>query len=375
MEENTAQVDNSYLNDDNVFLEGLEPTEVNEHGEIIDNDNSHKSEEHNAEAKAQQEKESNFVKHLESIESIFNEGVDDEDSKFKFDDIVRTGKKEDGTEITLEERKGFIQKTILDKAQLGANEEVDKYVREIISKSFDEGFDLKAITAPERNENTGDGIDWDNRDSVIRKAYKESMNDGLADKDKLTDEEVAEHIDKMSETEKKIAFANIKKNYMALQEEQNKTALLEQEQQFIKRVDDYNKNTELSVNTFIEKMKGKDVFSGFKFSEADKNEMLQDMPNFLKRELKDTKEGKFAISQAEELLTTLIKDGQSMLELVPFLWMKAKGKLDGYSSFLSEKVKMDLLSRMDESPSVRSQGKTKGDDNFDIFDDSNEFIS
>ena len=375
MGENLENGDNSYLNDDNVFLEGLEPTEVNEKGEIINNDNNHKAEEPSKEEKEKQEKETNFIKHIESIESLFNDGVEDEDSKIKFDDIIRTGKKEDGTEISLDERKEIIQKTFLDKTQLGANEKVDKYVREIISKSFDENFDLDAIIAPQRNDKSEDGINWDDRDGVIRKAYKESINEGLDDKDKLTDEEVAEHISKMSETEKKLAFANIKKNYMALQEEQNKTALLEQEQKFIERVNDYNKQTELSVNTFIEKMKGKDVFSGFKFSEADKNEMLQDMPNFLKREFKDSKEGKFAISQAEELLATLIKDGQSMLELVPFLWMKSKGKLDGYSSFLSEKVKMDLLSRMDENPSAVSQGKTKGDDNFDIFDDSNEFIS
>lgn len=373
MEENVEQVDNSYLNDDNVFLEGLEPTEVNEKGEIINNDNSHKSTVSDEE-KVKQEKESNFVKSIESIESIFNDGIEDEDSKIKFDDIVRTGKKEDGTELTLEERKNYIQKTFLDKAQLGSNEAVDKYVRDIISKSFDENFDLEAIIAPQKNDNIEGGLDWSNRDSVIKRAYKESMNEGLEDKDKLSDDEVSEHIDKMSETEKKIAFANIKKNYLALQQEQQKAQLIEQEQEFLKRVDDYNKNTEVSVNTFIEKMKGKDVFSGFKFSEADKNEMLQDMPTFLKRELKDSKEGKIAISKAEELLRTLIQDGQSMLELVPFLWMKSKGKLDGYSSYLSEKVKLDLLSRLDENPSARSQGKTKGDDSLDIFDDSNEFI-
>lgn len=374
MEENVEQVDNSYLNDDNVFLEGLEPTEVNEKGEIINNDNSHKEEESSKEEKAKQEKETNFIKHIESIESLFNDGVEDEDSKIKFDDIIRTGKKEDGTELTLEERKNYIQKTFLDKTQLGSNEAVDKYVRDIISKSFDENFDLEAIIAPQKNDNIEGGLDWSNRDSVIKKAYKESMNEGLEDKDKLSDDEVSEHIDKMSETEKKIAFANIKKNYLALQQEQQKAQLIEQEQEFLKRVDDYNKNTEVSVNTFIEKMKGKDVFSGFKFSEADKNEMLQDMPTFLKRELKDSKEGKIAISKAEELLRTLIQDGQSMLELVPFLWMKSKGKLDGYSSYLSEKVKLDLLSRLDENPSARSQGKTKGDDSLDIFDDSNEFI-
>ena len=70
----------------------------------------------------------------------------------------------------------------------------------------------------------------------------------------------------------------------------------------------------------------------------------------MKREVIKLENGDMvAMSPAEVQLTEMIKNPEAISELIPFLWMKAKGKLDSYSTLLTEKVKWDMLDRLDNS--------------------------
>ena len=279
--------------------------------------------------------------HLDSLHSIFNEGIEKDDDKIIFDEKIFNGKKDDGTDYTIDEKRQHIIETLLNKTTLGKTKEVDTFVRDIITKSFQDDFDLEQIKPPANIE-----PDISDVNTIVKKVY--TMKYGPDTDANLTEEEIEEKLKTISDADKKLIVADFKQAIKQVQAQKREEEIKKQDELLDKQVDQYNKDTDAAVKMFVEQSKTKDVFAGFKFGQADKEEYLKDIPMFMKREKSKLEDGGiYAISPAEKVLQDIIKDPNSLLELIPFLWLKSKGKLDGYSTMLSEKVKWDILDRLD----------------------------
>lgn len=283
-----------------------------------------------------------YGSHLDIIANILNEGVEDDNLKIAFNKAVFTDKKADGTDYTIADKKSAIYGAILDRVQLGSNKEVDTFVRDLISKSFDKDFDINDYI------DKGSGSGRKTTDEIVREVYTKKYGQGTDAN--LTDDEVEEKLNSLSEADKKLLFAEYKEELRKIELEDRKRAFDEQTKVFNDNVAKYNKDAEKALELFVEQAKTKDVFGGFKFGQSDKEEYLKDIPTFMKREVIKLENGDMvAMSPAEVQLAEMIKNPEAISELIPFLWMKAKGKLDSYSTLLTEKVKWDMLDRLDNS--------------------------
>ena len=283
-----------------------------------------------------------YGSHLDAISNILNEGVEDDNLKIAFNKAVFTDKKADGTDYTIADKKSAIFGAILDWVQLGSNKDVDAFVRDLISKSFDKDFDINDYI------DKGSGSGRKTTDEIVREVYTKKYGQGTDAN--LTDDEVEEKLNSLSEADKKLLFADYKEELRKKELEDRKRAFDEQTKVFNDNVAKYNKDAEKALELFVEQAKTKDVFGGFKFGQSDKEEYLKDIPTFMKREVIKLENGDMvAMSPAEVQLTEMIKNPEAISELIPFLWMKAKGKLDSYSTLLTEKVKWDMLDRLDNS--------------------------
>lgn len=283
-----------------------------------------------------------YGSHLDIIANILNEGVEDDNLKITFNKAVFTDKKADGTDYTIADKKSAIYGAILDRVQLGSNKEVDTFVRDLISKSFDKDFDINDYI------DKGSGSGRKTTDEIVREVYTKKYGQGTDAN--LTDDEVEEKLNSLSEADKKLLFAEYKEELRKIELEDRKRAFDEQTKVFNDNVAKYNKDAEKALELFVEQAKTKDVFGGFKFGQSDKEEYLKDIPTFMKREVIKLENGDMvAMSPAEVQLAEMIKNPEAISELIPFLWMKAKGKLDSYSTLLTEKVKWDMLDRLDNS--------------------------
>ena len=283
-----------------------------------------------------------YGSHLDIIANILNEGVEDDNLKIAFNKAVFTDKKADGTDYTIADKKSAIYGAILDRVQLGSNKDVDTFVRDLISKSFDKDFDINDYI------DKGSGSGRKTTDEIVREVYTKKYGQGTDAN--LTDDEVEEKLNSLSEADKKLLFAEYKEELRKIELEDRKRAFDEQTKVFNDNVAKYNKDAEKALELFVEQAKTKDVFGGFKFGQSDKEEYLKDIPTFMKREVIKLENGDMvAMSPAEVQLAEMIKNPEAISELIPFLWMKAKGKLDSYSTLLTEKVKWDMLDRLDNS--------------------------
>lgn len=338
--ETTLEESREQMINTETFLEGKEPTVIEK-----------------SEPTEEVKKEIDLRPDLKTMSEFLNEGIEDDNQKIIFDETVFQDKKEDGTAYSSDERKSAVIKSILDKTTLGSTPEVDSFVRELIIKSHEENFNLDEYknSMVTRQEPM---VDVSDTNDIVKRVYMTKYGPGTnAD---LTEEEIEGKLTEISTADKKLIIADFKDAVTRTNNEKQAERAKEQEQVFLGRVDKYNSDTKLAVESFIEQSKNKDVFSGFKFGESDKQDYINDIPTFMKRELETTEaKDTIAISPAEKVLQDIIKDPQSLLDLIPFLWLKHKGKLEGYSTMLTEKVKWDMLERLDNTPQHQSQNTGK----------------
>ena len=294
------------------------------------------------------------------IEDFLNEGVETEEDKIKFDDYIFTGKKEDGSEVPISERKGMLIKTILDNVTLGPNKEVDGYIREILKKSIEPDFDINKYKEGSQQQ----VMDVSDVDKTVEYVFTQKYGKGT-DAD-LSEEEIMDKVSQLSSADKKMIYADFKQSLQKVQNERQQKIIEQQETEFKQRLEKYNEDTKTSIDLFVEKSKAKDIYGGFKFGQSDKEEYINELPTFMKRELEQNENKDYiAISQAEKELQKIIKNPDSFMDLIPFLWLKSKGKLDGYSTMLSEQVKWEMLDRLDNHTQKFSQGGKGGEQSID----------
>ena len=161
-----------------------------------------------------------YGSHLDIIANILNEGVEDDNLKIAFNKAVFTDKKADGTDYTIADKKSAIYGAILDRVQLGSNKEVDTFVRDLISKSFDKDFDINDYI------DKGSGSGRKTIDEIVREVYTKKYGQGTDAN--LTDDEVEEKLNSLSEADKKLLFADYKEELRKIELEDRKRAFDEQ---------------------------------------------------------------------------------------------------------------------------------------------------
>lgn len=313
------------------FLEGNEPIILE--GATAD---------HNDDESASEgtEKPNKTTADISTIADFLNQGIED-DKKIKFDDMIFSGKNTEGNELPLDERKDMFIKTILDNTLLGPTAEVDSYIREVLKAAQEPNFDINTY----RN-NQKDIIDMPDMDTVVIDVFKQRY--GVGTDANLSEDEIEDKVSELSVADKKMIYADFKQALLQVQKNKEVEDKRQQEDMFHSRLKKYNEDTKSSIDLLVEQSKVKDIFGGFKFGQADKEEYINALPDFMKREIEQNENKDYiAISKAEKELQKLLKDPASFLDLLPFLWLKSKGKLDGYSTMLSEKVKWDMIERLD----------------------------
>lgn len=351
---------NQMVDDSNVFEEGNEPIDIS----TITSEPTSKGE-------LGETKVADY-NYLNNLAELFNEGQEDEEKKIKFEDII-AGKDAEGNPIEAKTVKEKIVNSILDRVALGNSPEVDAYVREVITNSYNEDFDLEQYKASGNVSPQDPQIDWSDTENVLKMAYSAKYGEGTDAN--LSEEEIEEQIRKLSSADKKLMVAELKQAAKVAQQYQQEEYIKKEEEEFKGRVKKFNDDVSTSVELLKDKSKQKDIFGGFKLTQRDKNEYLEEIPGFMTRELEKREDGNYiAISKAEKVLQEIIKNPESMMELIPFLWLKSKGKLDAYSTLLTEGAKAEMLDRLDDHPTRTVTSSTpKEADIESMLDDDNVF--
>ena len=259
-------------------------------------------------------------------------------------EILKTGKKEDGTPLTKKEEFALLRKTIADNTSFD-----DELVNEWIeAKNSGATQDQFLQTKSKQLEYSKLSVD-----DKVRMNYEMYAK---ANKLDWTKDKIDAQMSKLSDVEKDMQAKNFD-NYM--QGEQQRQAKLQIDTFNSKFETNYNKaetdNNQLVIN-YLKNIEGKNVVSGIEFSEAEMTQYKKDISTFMKREVKtDEKTGmKYAISQAEELLSKILAKPESTFDLLPYLYMVKNNTLKGYSNRLKENIKKNLEKTLDPEPDINT---------------------
>lgn len=281
-----------------------------------------------------------------SVESMFNEGLDPEQNNmFSFDKELI----EKLPEMDIKDKRSMLVNSILDHVMLGGDEKTDKFVRSIIQASHEEGFDIEKHLMPEEG-NTG-VYKWEDHttDENYKFAYSKVYGKGTAAN--LTDEEIEQEVSRADLGAKKAFIADFQKG----EKEQLANAIKEREEYEKRRTEEvvtkYNESAKVHVDNLVKESKERSIFSGFFFSQADKEDYLKMLPEMLERKIVTLDNGsKYAISEAEKMITDISQNSQSIMDLLPFLYLVKTKKLDNYTTMLTQQVKEEFLNKLDANP-------------------------
>lgn len=276
--------------------------------------------------------------------------------KYQVPDTILKGKKEDGTDLTPKEEFEILRNEIYKFTDFGH----DEFVEDYLSAKKTDGFDKTKWIEQKSKANSL------NDDDFLFAVYKSNYGKNDQNLTGLDDEQITSEINKMSVIEKKkevVTYRNAMQSY-ALEEKKRKTTFDNEE--FDSQVIERQKINDNLVNNYLIKIKGKNNIDGIEFSEADLLDYQKTVPELLKIEVKVTKDGqRYAITKAQTILEKVMGDEQSSLTLLPVTYLIDKGKMKGYSSMLKEKVKKEILDKLDTNPEITPGTSSEGPYTFD----------
>lgn len=296
------------------------------------------------------------------IDEYWNELKQSFGDKFELPEILVKGVNEKGEKLTSKDKLVMLRDTMLDNTLLGANEEVDSFVRTIIKESTKEGFDRKQFLQQQLQETQI--LDLPARDLLIA-IKKQELGISETNKEGLTDEEIEERVDEMSTAAQKEEAIKIKRGIRQYQEVQKAKIVEQQEKEFLSNYNKVEEENSTLINNYISRTTGLKNIEGIELSEAELKQFHKDLPELMKRNIKETSNGKVAISKAEELLQDILSDDEKTLALMPLLWMFQNNKFKGYSSTLKEQVKERIEKTLDATRTYEKGSSDTGSNEID----------
>jgi hypothetical protein len=110
------------------------------------------------------------------------------------------------------------------------------------------------------------------------------------------------------------------------------------------------KRIDADVLNYTNAIRDKGVIGGFQFAEADRGQFIEDLPTFTKKTVREANGRKFVASDADQVLTEILINPKAVLDILPYLWLKKNGKLDGYFSGAVERTKEELEKKLGTDP-------------------------
>lgn len=304
------------------------------------------------EGEQHQEQQANYDSVLSGMSSLFNEGVEGEEA-IRFD-IGEENEKNFST-MSTEEKRTSITNAIVKQMRLAKDEKTDEIVKNLINLSYEEGFNIDEILKPTETDTGVFKWEENSLDESFKFAYTKTYGKGTSAN--MTAEEIDQEVDSQSIGFKKAFVADFRKGEEQAAQQAKINRANDERDREQKFLIDYNNKTKGKIEELVNKSKEQTIFSGYAFSQADKDDYLKMLPSLLERKVVEMSNGdRFAMSEAEALIKELATDGQSIMKLAPFLYLYKTGKLDAYSTMLTNKVKEEFLERLDENPEQRNLG-------------------
>lgn len=267
--------------------------------------------------------------------------------EFQIPEIIKNGVNEKGEKITAKEKLHILHKTLLDTTTFGATEEDDSFIRNYMRESSKENFDRKKFLDSYFGENNLLNLP---PDKFMFEIYKKEYGVSDANADGMTDEEIKVLIEKKDPIELKAEAIRIKKDFSERQKRENENKTILYKKSFIENVLKQEESNKKNITSYIDIIKDSNNIGGFELGEADRQEFIKELPDFLEKKVYEKQNGELiAYSKAEELLSSLTSDPEKEMELIPILWMISKNKIKGYSTMLKEKAKETVESKLSNS--------------------------
>lgn len=264
------------------------------------------------------------------LKNVFGEG-------YELPEVITKGVNDKGEKVTAKEKLQLLQRTLLDSTTFGANEDDDAFVRSYMQESVKENFSREKFIESYFNKNNLLNLP---PEKFMFEVYKNEY--GISDKnpDGMTDEQISSYVEKKDPLELKAESIRIKKGFAENQKAETQRKELEYREKFVSDVLKNEESNTKIITSYIDTVKNARSISGFEFGEADRQEFIKELPEFVKKKVYQKENGELlAYSKAEELLASLTSDPEKEMELIPLLWMLSKDKVKGYTTQLKERAK------------------------------------
>lgn len=274
-----------------------------------------------------------------------NERLATKNNEWKVSDAVISGKKEDGTELSRQERfEMFVQDL---QKTASPNEDVqDPFIKAYNIRKQEEGFELSSFLEEERTKQTIMSLD----DNTFLNAYLKSLKseDG---KVKHSDAEITEYVNKLNPIEKAEKVKQLKSELQKVQD----SVLAEREAALIKKQEESFNAWETSRQKSIEettmRMSQIKEVAGIPITESDLQEFI---PKFDKLTQFNKETGRLYMDDY------LQSNNDTVFKMLFLMHKAEKGEIDKHISTVKQTVKDTLFEKLGIKPNITGASSSSG---------------
>lgn len=302
-----------------------------------------------------------------SLDDYWNTFTEVVGTDYKIPEVIKTGKKEDGTELTKKEKFEILAGEISKYTSYTGDPQIDSFVSNIIAASKEPNFNLNDFVQ-DVNKNY---IQPSNMSVDDKVAEYFKLNYGKKDdKDTvgLTLDEIQEEIKGLKKHEKveyARKFDDVVNESLSKREQAHQIQYNTNIEQAYKKVVDEDKKL---LDIYTSKLKNSNNVDGIELSEADHKLFMEDAPKFFEKKVKKDERGyNYVTSDVQEVLYDILASPEKSMALMPFLWMYKNKKLGSYASQLKEGVKKSIESKLGNEPTITESSYAGNEFNLNRF--------
>lgn len=280
-------------------------------------------------------------KYWDIVKSLNGEG-------YEIPKIIIDGKLEDGTELSDKDRLVLLRDELFKLSKLGNTDEDDDFIKNYIVNSYKENFNQKEFLKSHIEKN--DILTLPTKEFLFHHYKQELGKKNEDDTEGMTDDEIKEYLNKADDLFLKTEEKRLKKLYKEKVDELNKAKEAENEKAFLEEYNKIEEKNSKLIKDYINSIGNIKNIEGIEFGEADLQLYKKQIPELIKREIKEVNGRKIAISKAEEILHDITGSTERTFAFLPLIWMIHNNKFKGYTTSLKEKVKKDIESKLEDAP-------------------------
>jgi len=256
-----------------------------------------------------------------------------EDGKYELPKEILTGKKESGEDLTEAERYKMLQDHII-----ANNPPVirDPFIVEYLEESQKKDFDRSKFLQTKQKESNVMNLP---AKDFLKEVYKSHAQ---ANKLEWSDDMVQSKLDKMDDIDAEFEANKFKSNMQNVQSNREYNINEQNKVRMNADLETAQAETEVLLNTYIDENKEKTNIGGFEFGESDRQEYIEFLPEFTKKEVLEVDGRPYIASKADVVLNEIFQNPKQSLNILSYLYLVHKGKIDGFNADALEAKKEDL---------------------------------